>query len=150
MNNVIVDTNVIVSFIDEKDKWHNRSLELIARADSEGWKGVILDLILFEAISVISKRLNERGRLPKGSLSPTDDVSEKIDKIVEIFLKQVTWTGNMIGLWFGEIIDIVKRSNGRLNFNDAFIVVFCLKNGINFILSFDRDFDEIDFIKRIE
>lgn len=142
MNNVIVDTNVIVSLIDEKDKWHNRSLELIARADSEGWKGVILDLILFEAISVISKRLNERGR--------PDDVSEKIDKIVEIFLKQVTWTGNMIGLWFGEIIDIVKRSNGRLNFNDAFIVVFCLKNGINFILSFDRDFDEIDFIKRIE
>lgn len=142
MSRVVVDANVLVAFVDERDKWHNRSAEIITKAMLEGWKGVIPDLILFEAISVISKRFLEQGR--------SEDIPDKIDKLLNIFLDQISWSGGMIEGWFSEIVEIVKKSGGNLNFNDAFIVVFCEKNKIEYVMSFDRDFDGFEFIKRIE
>ena len=42
------------------------------------------------------------------------------------------------------------RPKGRLNFNDALIVVACRELGIDTLLSFDADFDAIPNLTRLK
>ena len=48
---------------------------------------------------------------------------------------------------FFEIKKICLDSGGELNFNDAFLVVGAKEYGIEWIVSFDSDFDK--FLKRL-
>lgn len=143
MSKVLIDSNVLVSIFDKRDKWHERSLNLIKEISDKGFEIVIVDLILFESISVVTRRFRERGL-------NGDEIKSVIDKLVEFSFGRITWTNEVLRIWFVEVIEIVKESNGELNFNDAFLVLFCKKYGVNFIASFDRDFDLFGFIKRIE
>ncbi len=44
----------------------------------------------------------------------------------------------------------MKSSSGELNFNDALIALSCREREISAIASFDTDFDEIGWLRRIE
>ena len=46
--------------------------------------------------------------------------------------------------------NLVQHTKGRLNFNDALIVVACRELGINTLLSFDADFDTIPDLTRLK
>jgi len=158
MSDVVVDANVLVAIFDKGDKWNKRASakrsisgqEIISELMVKGDNLVILDFIVFESISVLVKRLAER------KLS-----SEQINDILKNFFKgvrdKITWVGFISEFWFDEIFGEVLSNSGKLNFNDAFIVVFCRRipkgslspTGIKKVLSFDSDFDDIKFIERI-
>jgi len=142
MSKVLIDTNVLVGFVDKGDKWHKRCVDLISRLSLQGDEVIILDVVMFEAISVLAKRFNEKGR--------GREIGEVIDKLVNFFFRYITWTGEMWGGVFDLVVERVKLSEGELNFNDAFVCVFCYINKVEYVASFDRDFDKVLFIKRIE
>ncbi len=50
---------------------------------------------------------------------------------------------------YAEIIGLVRSSRGELNFNDALIALSCRYRSIPFLTSFDRDFDQVSWLKRV-
>jgi predicted nucleic acid-binding protein len=50
---------------------------------------------------------------------------------------------------YPEIIALIRSSSGVLNFNDALIALACRERGIEAIASFDGDFDQVDWLRRL-
>jgi len=52
---------------------------------------------------------------------------------------------------YGHIIKIkiIRANNGRLNFHDALISLFMREHDLTHIVSFDKDFDQVEKIMRI-
>ena len=48
------------------------------------------------------------------------------------------------------ILNLVRAHKGKLNFHDALIALVSKEMGIKYIVSFDKDFDEIEWLKRVE
>jgi predicted nucleic acid-binding protein len=46
-------------------------------------------------------------------------------------------------------MEIVIDSSGTLNFNDALIALACRERGIPAIASFDADFDQVPWLRRL-
>jgi hypothetical protein len=63
------------------------------------------------------------------------EIGEVIDKLVNFFFRYITWTGEMWGGVFDLVVERVKLSEGELNFNDAFICVFCYVNKVEYVAS---------------
>jgi predicted nucleic acid-binding protein len=45
---------------------------------------------------------------------------------------------------------LVRESLGKLNFHDALIALSCRELGIGVITSFDEDFDDIAWLRRMK
>lgn len=142
----VIDANVLVALFDTGDKWNSRANEIMSNLgglDEFSSENVnILDLVVSEVVNVLIRRLKERGE-------SDEKVKEVISEFINSVKGKITWVAGLVEFWFDEILDVVLKSSGKLNFNDAFIVVFCKHRGIKKLISFDRDFDEIDFIERI-
>ena len=63
--------------------------------------------------------------------------------------EKISWTGNKTRRLYMDVIDLVCQSSGQLNFNDALIALICRDRKIEAITSFDQDFDQIAWLKRI-
>jgi predicted nucleic acid-binding protein len=50
---------------------------------------------------------------------------------------------------YAEILDQVRATGGALNFNDALIALSCRQREIPLLASFDRDFDQVQWLQRI-
>ena len=61
----------------------------------------------------------------------------------------ITWLNYDIPILYDEIIELIRSSHGELNFNDSLIAISCRIRKISFLASFDKDFDKIDWLKRI-
>jgi len=144
MSDIIVDTNFLVGLLDEKDKWHQRSVELYQNLEAVQIEMIIFDCVANELISVIGKRFEESGREKKFK----EFVKEKLmplisrDKIVSLY----KWVDE----WYDEIIKIVTDSSGKFNFHDALIQVGAKKMNLEYIISFDEDFDKATGLMRIK
>jgi predicted nucleic acid-binding protein len=42
-----------------------------------------------------------------------------------------------------------KRKTGALNFNDALLALACRERDIQAVASFDADFDQVDWLRRL-
>ena len=47
------------------------------------------------------------------------------------------------------MLNLIRTSSGELNFNDALIALACRERGISTIASFDPDFDQVSWLKRV-
>ncbi len=61
----------------------------------------------------------------------------------------ITWISTETERFYTEIIKLVQSSMGALNFNDILIALGCREVGIEWIVTFDTDFDSIAWIKRL-
>jgi len=144
MSDIIVDTNFLVGLLDEKDKWHQRSVELYQNLEAVQIEMIIFDCVANELISVIGKRFEESGREKKFK----EFVKKKLiplisrDKIVSLY----KWVDE----WYDEIIKIVIDSSGKFNFHDALIQVGAKEMNLKYIISFDEDFDKATGLMRIK
>lgn len=144
MSDIIVDTNFLVGLLDEKDKWHQRSVELYQNLEAVQIEMIIFDCVANELISVIGKRFEESGREKKFK----EFVKKKLmllisrDKIVSLY----KWVDE----WYDEIIKIVIDSSGKFNFHDALIQVGAKEMNLEYIISFDEDFDKATGLMRIK
>jgi hypothetical protein len=57
--------------------------------------------------------------------------------------EDILWVLPDVPALYTDIVELVRSSNGALNFNDALIALSCHHRDISFIASFDRDFDEV-------
>jgi len=139
---VILDTNVLVALIDDRDKWHATAVAVRNVLFSAGIQLVFFDCVLNEAISVIGRRTEEQNR------------SDQFDRCLDILLsevpeKNITWISGEAQRLFQSIIRLCRNMQGTFNFHDALIALACQELGISLVASFDQDWEKISWIKRI-
>ncbi|MBI4704106.1 MAG: hypothetical protein HY744_23605 [Deltaproteobacteria bacterium] len=59
MAEVVLDANVPVGLLYHGDAQHGRACELVDRLEREGHAGVLLDILVLEAVSVLCRRARE-------------------------------------------------------------------------------------------
>jgi len=139
---VLVDTSFLVALVDARDSLHQRAEEI--EKELASFKLIFTDVVYGETLSVLSRRIKERRK----DISDRKEFFQKIvKKIDEIIGKDLLYLMPIIKEKFFEIKKICLDSGGELNFNDAFLVVGAKEYGIEWIVSFDSDFDK--FLKRL-
>jgi len=142
MNRVLVDTSFIVAFMDRKDHHHKKALEIQGKIERVGVELVCMDCVVNEVYSVMARKLIERGM--------SSEFSEVADLIGD-FLKSIDVVSayRYLPKLHSEVVDLMKRTEGRLNYHDALIALCCRQEEIDKIVSLDSDFDEIEWLERI-
>ena len=92
---------------------------------------------------MLGRRLEEKGRS-----NEFETVLEKIEEIVPP--EDITWIYPEVIKLYREILNLVKAYNGSLNFHDALIVLAAKQMKTPSIISFDKDFDQVEGITRIK
>src|SRR6266511_586490 len=140
---VVLDATVIVAQLDGGDALFDRARALGQRLREEGVELVILDVTLSEAVSVLCRRARERRGAPP-------DLSAAL-AIVRGWAESgvVRWVASEAERLVGPILDVVRDTGGRLNFNDALLAVLQRENFIGEVASFDQGFDVLPDIRRI-
>jgi len=141
-SNVIYDASFLVGFIDENDKWHKKASSL-HRCMRERRFGVItFDCVANEVISVLARRCEERGELTK-----FEEILKKFKRVVP--KDKLSWIYPKVVDCYDDVLDLMASSDGRLNFHDALIALMAKEMRIGYIVSFDRDFDEVKWLTRV-
>ena len=144
MSNIIADTNFLLGLVDNRDKWHQRSIDLYQSLKVAQAKMIIYDCVANELISVIGKRFEESGRQERLK----DFVKEKLmpliskDNIVSLY----RWVNE----WYDKIVKLIIDGSGKFNFHDALIQIGAKEMNLQYIISFDEDFDEATDLMRIK
>lgn len=142
MNKAIIDANVLLALIDERDKWHSKAKAIIQILEDRGLEIIYLDCVINEVISVLGRRLEERNRL-----QDFVEIAEKIEDLIP--KKEIVWIYPEVPHLYIEIMKLVKEKQGKLNFHDVLILLFSKKHKLGYLVSFDVDFDGIEWIRRI-
>jgi len=138
----IVDTNVLVALLDGRDKWHPTAVALRDALRGAGVQIVYLDCVVNEAIGVIARRTEEQGR--------PDQFVRLLDSLAALVPEPgITWIAPAGQRLFRQALDLCREHQGRLNFNDALIALASRELGVQFVVSFDADFDQIAWLSRI-
>jgi predicted nucleic acid-binding protein len=61
----------------------------------------------------------------------------------------ITWVFPRVPDLYSEILNLMQASTGALNFNDALIALACRDLSVPAIASFDTDFDQIPWLRRL-
>lgn len=140
MRAFLVDSSVLVALFDKGDS-------LAANAQSlwqalYGQQIYFLDCVINEVISVLCKRFEERKRLA--------DWPGVYQQVRDFFSKdKVVWAYQEVERMYNQILDMIGEHGGRLNFHDALICLLAREQGVTHIVSFDPDFDAINWLTRI-
>lgn len=124
-----LDTTFIVALFVSNDQWHNQSLDVYEKIKNE--KLVISKLVIAEVITILKNKLK------------TKEIYEIYMNLSKIFIVVED------NLTYDEAMDIFIKYDSTISFFDAMYVAISEKEGINKIVSFDRDFDKIDGMVRI-
>jgi predicted nucleic acid-binding protein len=104
---------------------------------------LVFDIVVNETISVLARRLHEQGRAPQ--------LSKLLDRLEhELPLHRITWISSATQRLYPNILSLVREHNGELNFHDALIALMCRERDIHYLASFDRDFDKVPWLTRID
>jgi len=138
----VIDSNVLVALTDSRDKWHSQAQTLLNSLEVEDVRLIYLDCVLNETISVMARRAEEQQR--------SHQFSALLNKFKQqIIMENITWISPEIPRMYPDVIGLIEDTSGKLNFNDSLIALFCKEFAINVIISFDRDFDMIEWLRRI-
>ncbi|MBU0510226.1 MAG: type II toxin-antitoxin system VapC family toxin [Chloroflexi bacterium] len=139
---IAIDSNVLIAFVDGRDKWHSQARVLLAELDTQDREVVFFDCVLNESISVMARRSEER--------KTTKEFPGLLKRLEQVVPEDtIAWVSEEIRTLYHDILELVKETNGRLNFHDALIALVCREMGIPTVVSFDKDFDEIEWLTRM-
>ncbi|MEW6679809.1 MAG: hypothetical protein AB1297_02150 [bacterium] len=62
MTKAIIDANVLLALIDEKDKWHPEAKAIVQALKDKKMEIIYLDCVINEVISALGRRLRERNK----------------------------------------------------------------------------------------
>jgi predicted nucleic acid-binding protein len=137
-----IDTSVLIGLLDPKDLWHEPATALKQALKAHGADVAVFDCVLAEAISTMARRIHEQRR--------TADLDRLVTRILTDYpTEDILWVLPDVPVLYTEIVELVRSSHGELNFNDALIALSCHHRGIPLIASFDRDFDQLSWLRRI-
>jgi predicted nucleic acid-binding protein len=142
MAEVALDANVIVAILYEADSQHRRARELIDRLEAAGDSLVLLDFIVFEALSVLCRRASERKTTPP-------DLERAVAVMRGWFdAGEVRFLSRESERLASNVLDVVTRTAGKLNANDALLVALIHDGAVDGLVSFDAGFDAIEGFRR--
>lgn len=142
MLKIAIDTNYLVALVDKHDVWHSKACEIRESLKKANVEYVYLDCVINETISVLAKRLEEKGQIEKLSALLHD-----LERFVPE--EKITWISQQTHSLFQEILALIKNSKGKLNFHDCLIALVLRNSGIKYLVSFDPDFDDINWLECI-
>ncbi len=143
MAEVVLDANVIVALLYAADSQHQRAEELVNRLEGQGDSVVLLDFLVFEALSVLCRRSTERKTSPP-------DLQAAVAAMRAWFSgAEVRFMARETERLAAEILEVVGESGGALNSNDALLVVLEREGSIERLASFDGGFDAVEGFSRI-
>lgn len=142
MTRVVIDTNVLVGLLDRGDHWHNAAVSIREALKEACAEIIYLDCVLTEVISILARRTFEQRR------------REQFDTLLNQLLnlipdRDIIWVTGEIQRLYQPVVELVRRSGGELNFHDALIATYCREQNISILVSFDRDFDQLEWLTRV-
>jgi predicted nucleic acid-binding protein len=138
----IADSSFLIPLIDGRDHHRKLAVGLKKKMERNEFGLIYLDCVMNEVVSVLGRRFHERGML--------DHFSSVFREIRGYFLpERIVWTYLEVKRLYEQIFELILEHKGRLNFHDCLIALLAREKGIGYIVSFDRDFDKIEWIERI-
>jgi predicted nucleic acid-binding protein len=137
-----IDTSVLIGLLDPKDKWHTTAVDLKRSLQNHHALVALFDCVLAEAISTIGRRLQEQRR-------PVEFSQAVVRLSADYPRDRILWILPDVPTLYTEIIGLVESSQGQFSFNDALIALSCRDRNIPYLASFDRDFDQISWLRRV-
>ncbi|HDD44135.1 MAG TPA: type II toxin-antitoxin system VapC family toxin [Candidatus Desulfofervidus auxilii] len=129
---IVLDTNVIIAFLDRKDSLHKIAVESIKQHKDERF--CTINVIIAEAYSVLAKRCRERRFDCKKALRVLKDFENEL----EVFWIEISKDMHET------IVDIMINNEGRINYNDVLLANFVREKRFK-LLTFDKKLE--DFLK---
>lgn len=139
---IVIDSSVLVGLLVPNDVWHTQAVALWEAIKATGHTGFYFDCVAAESISTAVRRLYE-----KGYVADVDALFDRLDD--HIPADAITWILPDVPRLYPEIIGLVRSSSGALNFHDALIALACREREIPAIASFDADFDQVTWLRRL-
>ena len=127
---IFVDSSYYIAIADTKDQWYKKALELSEYIDTN--TNVVSSFIISEVVTEIGRRSG--GKVAYNLYNYFTDNC----KIIYIDRDLLS-----------ESMEIVLKYDGTLSLADAASVAIMDNMKIGEIISFDSDFDKVDFIRRI-
>jgi hypothetical protein len=130
---IFLDSVFIISLLNENERYHENAVELLRLwEDIRFQKKAINNIVLSEILNKL-KKINYKNQREK--------IINFLLSIDEIFYVDEEDYINAIAL--------MKEYNYTINYNDCLILLTMEKNNIEYIVSFDSDFDKAKNIKRV-
>jgi predicted nucleic acid-binding protein len=137
MAEVVLDANVIVALLYADDSQHQRAVDLTTRLEGEGHSIVLVDFLVFEALSVLCRRAAQRKTVPP-------DLAAAVARMRSWFDNgEVRFLAHEAEHLATSILDVVTDSQGVLNANDALLVALQREGTIDVLATFDKGFDGV-------
>jgi predicted nucleic acid-binding protein len=152
MADVALDANVVVGFLDASDTLHERAAALLRRIETRGDDVILLDVCVGEAISVLCRRARERrgGTSAAGLAKAPPDLRRALERVRQWILDgDIVWLSSHTERFATDVLDVVESTRGRLNWNDALLVVLQREGIVAEVASFDDGFEAIPTFRRI-
>ena len=127
---IFVDSSYYIAIVDTRDQWHKKALELSEYVENDS--SVVSNFIISEVVTEIGRRSG--GKVAYAMYNYFTDNCE----IIYIDRGMLS-----------ESVEIVLKYAGTLSLADATSVTIMDNMKIGEIISFDSDFDKVDFINRI-
>lgn len=137
MNRVVIDTNVIVALIDNKDVHHAKALDLIIKIEDDNNSFIILDCVVNEVFSVLARRSLQRGYSFKSAAEKFNIEMKKFD---------ITRVYPLVHRMNDSIVNFMITNNGILNYHDSLICLAMKHKKIKNIATFDKGFNNIEWL----
>lgn len=137
-----LDTSVLVGLMNPADVWHAPARQLTTALANADWSVIVFDCVVAEAVSVLTRRLHEKGR--------TAELTAVLTRIQTQFpATAVTFILPDVPQLYTAVLQLMQATQGALNFNDALITLACQQRTILHIASFDSDFDTLPWLQRL-
>ena len=137
MAEIVLDANVIVALLYADDSQHQRAVQLTERLEAEGHSLVLIDFLVFEALSVLCRRAVQRKTTPPNLGAAVQTMRRWLDA------GEVRFLAHECERLAGSVLDIVIETAGSLNANDALLVALQRESVIDTLATFDRGFEGV-------
>ena len=127
---IFVDSSYYIAIADTKDQWHKKALELSEYIETN--ISVVSSFIISEVVTEIGRR--------SGGKVAYNLYNYFTDNCKIIYINRDL---------LSESMEIVLKYDGTLSLADAASVTIMDNMKIGEIISYDSDFDKVDFINRI-
>lgn len=131
----IVDSNILIDFRDEQSKRHDRAQEIMHAIDHEDLPtGRVTNYIVLETLNWLHERMRHDLAV---------DTYQRLNSSAGFELIHAAQKD------FSRAIDLYETYEG-LAFGDATIAAYMEREGIEYLYSFDDDFDTLGWVTRLK
>lgn len=137
---ILVDSSFLVAQLDARDTHHKTARDIDAAFQRRDVTYIYLDVVVNETVTVLARRAVERGG---------DPVSVIRRIRAELPPQRLDWTGPELPRLWNDVLTEMETMKGRLSFHDCLLAVVAREGGLEWVASFDRNFDHVSGLKRV-